>query len=178
MSKEDKTMLFDGFEKAFLGILRRCGQSIPIAIYDYGRCMDILMERDGMEEDEAVEWIEHNSIGAWVGDGTPAMLFRCSMKELGEECQIDIPKTEQTDERDYGDEDPNIDSDDDDMTEEEQQLVDEAIQNFALNFMRYVKEVDTSLYNRAKQYASDYSGNAVVEFVDLDEGDPKKETEE
>jgi hypothetical protein len=64
------------------------------------------------------------------------------------------------------------------MTEEEQELVDEAIQNFALNFMRYVKEVDTSLYNRAKQYASDYSGNAVVEFVDLDEGDSKKETEE
>ena len=174
MSEEDKTMLFDGFEKAFLGILRRCGQSIPIAIYDYGRCMDILMERDGMEEDEAVEWIEHNSIGAWVGDGTPAMLFRCGLSELAEEC--DLPLSENS-ERDYGDEDPNID-DDDDMTEEEQELVDEAIQNFALNFMRYVKEVDTSLYNRAKQYASDYSGNAVVEFVDLDEGDPKKETEE
>jgi hypothetical protein len=174
MSEEDKTMLFDGFEKAFLGILRRCGQSIPIAIYDYGRCMDILMERDGMEEDEAVEWIEHNSIGAWVGDGTPAMLFRCGLSELAEEC--DLPLSE-SNERDYGDEDPNIDNDDD-MTEEEQELVDEAIQNFALNFMRYVKEVDTSLYNRAKQYASDYSGNAVVEFVDLDEGDPNKEIEE
>jgi len=174
MSEQDKTMLFDGFEKAFLGILRRCGQSIPIAIYDYGRCMDILMERDGMEEDEAVEWIEHNSIGAWVGEGTPAMLFRCGLSELAEECDLPLAKNS---ERDYGDEDPNIDNDDD-MTEEEQELVDEAIQNFALNFMRYVKEVDTSLYNRAKQYASDYSGNAVVEFVDLDEGDPKKETEE
>jgi hypothetical protein len=174
MSEQDKTMLFDGFEKAFLGILRRCGQSIPIAIYDYGRCMDILMERDGMEEDEAVEWIEHNSIGAWVGDGTPAMLFRCGLSELAEEC--DLPLSE-SNERDYGDEDPNTDNDDD-MTEEEQELVDEAIQNFALNFMRYVKEVDTSLYNRAKQYASDYSGNAVVEFVDLDEGDPNKEIEE
>ena len=174
MSKEDKTMLFDGFEKAFLGILRRCGQSIPIAIYDYSRCMDILMERDGMQEDEAVEWIEHNSIGAWVGEGTPAMLFRCGLSELAEECDLPLAKNN---ERDYGDEDPNIDSDDD-MTEEEQQLVDEAIQNFALNFMKYVREVDTSMYNRAKQYASDYSGNAVVEFVDLDEGDPKKETEE
>ena len=174
MSEQDKTMLFDGFEKAFLGILRRCGQSIPIAIYDYGRCMDILMERDGMEEDEAVEWIEHNSIGAWVGDGTPAMLFRCGLSELAEECDLPLAKNN---ERDYGDEDPNIDNDDD-MTEEEQELVDEAIQNFALNFMRYVKEVDTSLYTRAKQYASDYSGNAVVEFVDLDEGDPNKEIEE
>ena len=174
MSEQDKTMLFDGFEKAFLGILRRCGQSIPIAIYDYGRCMDILMERDGMEEDEAVEWIEHNSIGAWVGEGTPAMLFRCGLSELAEECDLPLAKNN---ERDYGDEDPNIDNDDD-MTEEEQQLVDEAIQNFALNFMKYVREVDTSMYNRAKQYASDYSGNAVVEFVDLDEGDPKKETEE
>jgi hypothetical protein len=127
-----------------------------------------------MEEDEAVEWIEHNSIGAWVGEGTPAMLFRCGLSELAEECDLPLAKNN---ERDYGDEDPNIDNDDD-MTEEEQELVDEAIQNFALNFMRYVKEVDTSLYNRAKQYASDYSGNAVVEFVDLDEGDPKKETEE
>ena len=50
-------------------------------------------------------------------------------------------------------------------------LVDEAIQNFALNFIKYVREVDASLYSRAKQYAADYSGNAVVEFIDDGEGD-------
>ena len=60
---------------------------------------------------------------------------------------------------------------DEEMTEEEQQMVDDAIQNFALNFIKYVREVDSSLYSRAKQYAADYSGNAVVEFIDDDKGE-------
>ena len=167
MPNEEKPLLFDGFEGAFMGVLRRFGQPVPIAVYDYGRCMEILMQRDGMEEDEAVEWIEHNSLGGWHGNGTPAMLFRCSMKELGEECDIDVPD----DERDYGDEHP-FEEEEEEMSEEEQKLLDEAIQNFALNFIKYVREVDSSLYSRAKQYAADYSGNAVVEFID---GDDKEE---
>jgi hypothetical protein len=93
------------------------------------------------------------------------MVFRCSLEELGEECGIDVGH----DDRDYGDEHQS--DDEDEITEEEQQMVDEAIQNFALNFIKYVREVDSSLYSRAKQYAADFSGNAVVEFIDDGEGD-------
>jgi hypothetical protein len=165
MQSDPKPILFDGFEKAFMGVLRRHGQTVPIAIYDYGRCMQIIMDRDGMEEDEAVEWLEVNTLGAYFGETTPAMVFRCSLEELGEECGIDVGH----DDRDYGDEHQS--DDEDEITEEEQQMVDEAIQNFALNFIKYVREVDSSLYSRAKQYAADFSGNAVVEFIDDGEGD-------
>lgn len=165
MQSDPKPILFDGFEKAFMGVLRRNGQTAPIAIYDYGRCMEILMDRDGMEEDEAVEWLEVNTLGAYLGESTPAMVFRCTLKELSEECDMDVGN----DDRDYGDE--HQPDDEDEITEEEQQMVDEAIQNFALNFIKYVREVDSSLYSRAKQYAADFSGNAVVEFIDDGEGD-------
>ena len=164
MSNDTPPLLWDGFEPAFIGVLRRFGQKSAIAVYDYGRCVDILIKRDNMEEDEAVEWIEHNCLGGWLGEGTPAMVFGCSMRELAEECGINLPN----DERDYGDEHP---EEDEEMTEEEQQMVDDAIQNFALNFIKYVREVDSSLYSRAKQYAADYSGNAVVEFIDDDKGE-------
>jgi len=34
----------------------------------------ICMWRDGMSDDEAVEYIEYNCIGAWVGEQTPYIL--------------------------------------------------------------------------------------------------------
>ena len=66
-------LLADGFEEAFVGICRRFGQP-PLAAYDRGRCIDVLMARDGMSEDEAEEFFEYNVIGAWVGDHTPVFL--------------------------------------------------------------------------------------------------------
>ena len=168
MTDEEKPLLFDGFEKAFMGILRRKGQNVPITVYDYNKCVDILMQRDGMQEDEAVEWIEVNSLGAWMGEGTPSMLFRCTMRELSEECEIDIPE----DERDYGDE--HVDSDDDELTEEQEEHLDEALANFAYNFIRYVKDVDPNLFTRAREYAADYSGNELIEFVLYDEDEKEK----
>lgn len=165
MKDEDKPLLFEGFEKAFVGMLRRYGQNNPIAIYDYNRCINILMDRDGMEEDEAVEWLEHNTLGAYMGANTPAMVFPCTMKELAEECDMELPER---DERDYGDEHQDGD---DEMTDDEERMVTEAIANYSINFMRYVKEVDEEVYMRARQYAMDYSSNGKVEFIDLTDDD-------
>ena len=46
-------LLADGFDSAFMGICR---------VFD-------------MSHDEAVEYLEYNVVGAWVGTGTPAFLF-------------------------------------------------------------------------------------------------------
>lgn len=169
MSKDNKPLLLDGFEGAFMGVLRRFGQENSIAVYDYNRCMNILMERDGMQEDEAVEWIEHNCLGAWLGNSTPSMVFRCTLNELHEEFNGELPEGE----RDYGDEHP--DEDDEEMSDEEQEIVNEALMNFSLNFMRYIQEVDENMYKRAKQYAMDYSGNTMVEFIDEEDTEDKEE---
>jgi hypothetical protein len=62
----------DGFEDALIGMVSRFGMETPVALYDRRKCLQILMERDGMDYEGAVEFFDFNVIGAWVGEGTPA----------------------------------------------------------------------------------------------------------
>jgi hypothetical protein len=68
-----EALLADGFEDALVGVVRRCGQP-TLAAYSYARALEVLMMRDGMEYDDAVEWMEFNVVGAWFGPHTPAWL--------------------------------------------------------------------------------------------------------
>jgi hypothetical protein len=65
----------DGFDDAIIGIATRCAQKDLIA-YDVPKCLTILMERDGMTEEEAQEFFDFNVVGAWVGDNTPIFIYR------------------------------------------------------------------------------------------------------
>jgi hypothetical protein len=66
-------LLADGFEDAILGIVERVGQP-AIVIYDREKCIKIL-QRD-MSYDDALEFFDFNTSGAWVGPGTPGFLVR------------------------------------------------------------------------------------------------------
>ena len=68
-----EALLADGYEEAYLGICDRFGQD-PIAAYDYEACIRILMDRDGMDEEEATEFFNFNTLGAGMGPGTPYFL--------------------------------------------------------------------------------------------------------
>jgi len=46
-------LLADGFEKAFIGITIPCPNAEEVAVYDSAICLDVLMKRDGMTEEEA-----------------------------------------------------------------------------------------------------------------------------
>jgi|688.fasta_scaffold00026_177 hypothetical protein len=76
----DPTLKADGFESAFLGTIDRCGQP-TIFVYDYSLAVRLLMTRDKMSMDEAMEYLEFNVVGAWVGAGTPAFLKRCRLSD-------------------------------------------------------------------------------------------------
>jgi len=67
-------LLADGFEDAILGIVERVGQP-AIVIYDREKCIEILMA-DGTDREEAEEYFEFNTSGAWVGNATPGFLVR------------------------------------------------------------------------------------------------------
>ena len=54
--KEVTMLKADGFDAAILGIGSRCGKP-DILIYDYNKCCDILMERDDMTREEAIEFM-------------------------------------------------------------------------------------------------------------------------
>lgn len=64
--------LWDGLDDALIGVVTRCGQTEPIAVYERESVIKCLS--DQMSLDDAVEWIDFNINGAWVGDHTPFML--------------------------------------------------------------------------------------------------------
>jgi hypothetical protein len=66
-------LLADGLEDAFIGV--SCGFGPNKAIYDWDKCVDVFMTRDGMTYEEAVEWIDYNVTGAYVGEQTPEFIF-------------------------------------------------------------------------------------------------------
>lgn len=67
-------VLWDGLDAALIGIAHRCGQP-ALAVYDYQLCVEAF-EQEGMTYEEAVEWLDFNVVGAWVGPNTPVMLVR------------------------------------------------------------------------------------------------------
>ena len=69
----DDILLADGFDKAFVGVVESFGAA-PKACYNYDTCIDVLIDRDGMSYDEAVEFMVFNVMGAYVGEYTPAFI--------------------------------------------------------------------------------------------------------
>lgn len=59
----------DGFEDAIIGVGRQF--NTDVVVYDEEKCIQILMERDGMTDEEAEEFFEFNVVGAYVGEHTP-----------------------------------------------------------------------------------------------------------
>jgi hypothetical protein len=57
----------DGFDDALIGY--EAGNDS--AVYDYSKCLEILMKRDKMDFHEAHEYMEFNVVCAFVGDFTP-----------------------------------------------------------------------------------------------------------
>lgn len=67
-----EALTLDGFDEAFVGIARRCGQP-SLAVYDRGLCLGVL-ERQGMTPEEAEEFFTYNTEGSWAGEMTPIIL--------------------------------------------------------------------------------------------------------
>ena len=74
-------LLADGLEGALIGLGRRCSQP-DIAVYSIPLAMAVLVTRDGMREEEAREYLEFNSIGAWVGPATPIWVEAMTLDEI------------------------------------------------------------------------------------------------
>ena len=74
---ELELVLADGFDDCIVGIGRQFTRTF--VVYDYEKVIKKLKKRDGMSDEEAVEWFEFNVVGAWVGESTPVFLY----KEIG-----------------------------------------------------------------------------------------------
>ena len=81
-SDTDSEMLVaDGLDEAILGVAYRAG-SDPVMAYDISKVIKILMERDGMSREEAVEFYGLNIEQAYMGNRTPCYI---DTERLGEE---------------------------------------------------------------------------------------------
>ena len=63
--------LADGYEKAFIGTTISAFGRKQVALYDYDKCIMILINDNDWNEEEAIEWFNFNTIGSWVGEDTP-----------------------------------------------------------------------------------------------------------
>lgn len=72
----DGALLADGFDGALVGMGYRF--TYAVAVYDRVKCLNILVSRDGMTEEEAEEYFSFNVEGAFMGEHTPVFLDRGS----------------------------------------------------------------------------------------------------
>ena len=79
MADED-FLIADGLDAAFLGIGRRCGQP-DLAVYSIPKTIEMLVNRDGIDDQEAREYLEFNTIGAWMGSRTPVWVEAMTLDE-------------------------------------------------------------------------------------------------
>ena len=59
-------------DAAIIGVATRIG--LEAVCYDINKVIRLLVEHDGMTEDGAMEYIDFNMRGAWVGEHTPVFL--------------------------------------------------------------------------------------------------------
>jgi len=81
----------DGLDKALIG--RSCiwdssGRQEDRLIYSGEKIVAILMARDGMTAEEALEYIEFNIEGAYVGEQTPCVMWSQFMDDLERDYDI------------------------------------------------------------------------------------------
>ena len=70
---DPNTLYADGFEDALIGLGWQ--HTKLIAIYDYEKCVEILILREDMTHEEAIEWMEYNVVGSYVGEYTPIFML-------------------------------------------------------------------------------------------------------
>jgi hypothetical protein len=66
MIEENKTLFADGFDEAMLGIT-----DDSRIVYSKVQMLEILVSRDEMSVEEAIEFLEYNTWNTYVGDYTP-----------------------------------------------------------------------------------------------------------
>jgi len=72
--------LADGFDEAIIGM--ECMGEIPRVVYSTKLMVHILINRDGMTVDEAIEFLDFNVIGSYLGEGTPLYVDEMTAEDI------------------------------------------------------------------------------------------------
>lgn len=71
-SMDEDLIVYDGCDDAIIGWGGRCGMP-NVTIYDWDLLVKCFMKQ-GMDYDEAIEWIDFNILGGYIGERTPIVI--------------------------------------------------------------------------------------------------------
>jgi len=71
----DSLLKFGGFDEAVIGIISRACRE-DVLLYDYEKMVEIKMRDDGLTREEAEEDLAYNTVCAYMGEQTPAVLVQ------------------------------------------------------------------------------------------------------
>ena len=72
---DEEALFADGLDDAIIAISRDSMSGKYRVVYDVARIVQVLVNDQGMSEDEAYEHMEFNIIGGYVGEMTPIWAF-------------------------------------------------------------------------------------------------------
>jgi hypothetical protein len=65
--QDEELLMVDGFDEAVIGV-----EALKMRlVYDINKMRTILVERDKMTFEEAMDFLDHNVLGTYVGEQTP-----------------------------------------------------------------------------------------------------------
>lgn len=70
MNPDSEFLKADGFDSCVIGV-----DSDYRLVYSIEDCLTVLIERDGMTSDDAIEHMDYNVIGSYVGEMTPIFIY-------------------------------------------------------------------------------------------------------
>lgn len=76
------TLFADGFDDAIIGM--DMNSEVYRVVYGVEKMIFILMHRDSMTEEEALEYLEYNVFSAYLGEGTPIYIYQMLADEAKE----------------------------------------------------------------------------------------------
>ena len=68
-----KAIIFDDMDSAIIGISYK--NDLPILAYSYSKCLDIFIHRDGMSEEESIDFFAYNVAGGYLGEHQPIIIY-------------------------------------------------------------------------------------------------------
>jgi|TARA_A100000172_G_scaffold63051_2_gene42413 hypothetical protein len=73
--------IWDGYNDCIIGVGTRCGMT-DVFIYDKHKMITKLVRKDDMKYDEALEFIDFNIAGAFIGEDTPILVDLMTQEEI------------------------------------------------------------------------------------------------
>jgi hypothetical protein len=69
----EPVLFADGYDDAIIGLSEHQPDREVAVVYDYDKCVRIAQNM-GMSHEDAVEFVDFNVVGSWVGEHTPIFI--------------------------------------------------------------------------------------------------------